>query len=197
VDVCDQLLHRFLPNGDVLGDFAAITLQMDRVNQQDVARRDFVGGKGKSTRGHECSIWVPHFEPGAQRRDTTGNCDLLSDILTFSRRKIRNNVNLEAGEGRDGNGCIVKITHLFHSDHVCIDPANVSMNRRDLRPFRRHRGIGVSAGKPLNIPKRHSHGLRGSGRWSGGLRTRISADRKKGDENDPSRFRHEPDDSAN
>jgi len=29
------------------------------------------------------------------------------------------------------------------------------------------------------------------------LRTRISADRKKGDENDPSRFRHEPDDSAN
>jgi hypothetical protein len=28
------------------------------------------------------------------------------------------------------------------------------------------------------------------------LRTRISADPKQGDEKDPSRFRHEPDDSA-
>src|SRR5207248_7396197 len=158
--------------------------------------RDFVGGKGKPTWGDERSIWFPHFDPGAQRRKTAGNCDLLPDILTFSRRKIRNNVNLEAGEGRDGNGCIVKIADLFHSDHVCIDPANVSMNRRDLRPFRRHRGIGVSAGKPLNIPKRHSHDLRGSSRWSGGLRTRISADRDKSDENDPSQFPHASDDSA-
>src|SRR5438445_12984584 len=97
VVVLDELLHRFLPNGDVLVDFDTINLKIDRVNQQDMARRDFVGGKGKSTRGHECSIWVPHVEPGAQRRDTTGNCDLLPDVLTFSRRKIRNNVNLEAG----------------------------------------------------------------------------------------------------
>jgi hypothetical protein len=69
---------------------------MDRVNQQDMARRDFVGSKGKPTGRDERSMWLPHFKPGAQRRDTTGNCDLLSDILTFSRRKIRNNVNLEA-----------------------------------------------------------------------------------------------------
>src|SRR2546430_5912087 len=161
-----------------------------------MARRDFVGGKGKSTRWDECSIWFPHFDPGAQRWETARNCDLLSDILTFPRRKIGNNVNFEAGKRRDRNGCLVKVTDFLHSDHICIDPAYVSMDRRDLRPFRCDRGIGVSAGKPLNIPKRHSHGLRGSDGWTGGLRTGISTDRKKSDEDDPSQFRHEPDDSA-
>jgi len=70
------------------------------------------------------------------------------------------------------------------------------MDRRDLRPFRRHGRVWVSPGKPLNIPKRHSHALRGSDGWTGSLRTGISADRKKSDEDDPSQFRHEPDDSA-
>ena len=163
---------------------------MDRVNQQDMMRRNFVGGKGKSTRWDERPIWFPHFEPGTQWREAAGNCDLLSDVLTFPRRKIGNDVNFESGKWRDGNGRIVKITDLFHSDHVCVDPAHVSMDRRDLRAFRCHRGVGVAAGKPLNIPKRHSHSLRGSGGRSGRLSREISANRKKSDQSNPSKCRH-------
>src|SRR5438477_12906448 len=101
MDVRDQLLHRFFPNGDVLRDFATISLQMDPVNQQEMTRRDFVGGKGKSARRDERAIWFPHFDPGTQRWETAGNCNLLSDVLTFPRRKVGNNINFEPGKRRD------------------------------------------------------------------------------------------------
>src|SRR5205823_7493451 len=110
-----------------------------------MARRDFVGSKGKSTRWDECSIWFPHFDPSAQRRETARNCDLLSDILTFPRWKIGNNINFEAGEARDRNGSVVKVMDLFYSDHICIDPTYVSIDGYDLRPFRRYRGVGMSS----------------------------------------------------
>jgi hypothetical protein len=76
-----KLPHRFFADGDILGNFAAITFQVDRINQQDMAWRDFVGGKGKSSWWNECTIRFPHFDPGTERREPARNCDLLTDIL--------------------------------------------------------------------------------------------------------------------
>src|SRR5437762_12996359 len=83
MDVRDQLLHRFFPNGDVLGDFATITLQMDRVNQQEMTRRDFVAGNGKSARRDEPPIWFPPLHPRTPRSHTARHSNLLSHLLTF------------------------------------------------------------------------------------------------------------------
>ena len=60
-DVGEELLHGLFANPDVLVDFSAVALQVNGVNEQELARSELISGEGKPARRHKCARRLPQF----------------------------------------------------------------------------------------------------------------------------------------
>src|SRR5207237_9276110 len=77
IDMRTQLAHRFFADRNIFPDIAKVALEMHGINQEQLARRDFVGGKRESPRWNERAIRFPFLGPCAQWSYTTGDSDFF------------------------------------------------------------------------------------------------------------------------
>src|SRR4051812_20160861 len=105
---------------------------MERVNEQKLARRGFVSGKGKTARRHNYTRRFPQFRPCAERLESARDSDLLRFVLSFAWRKVRANVHLESGQRFYGERRVIVIADFFECDDVGVELCKINMHRLDL-----------------------------------------------------------------
>ena len=116
-----ELAHRFFADGDVLDQLAAVALQMHRVDEQQLLRRDLVGGEGEPARRSDRAAGFPIFRPRAHRLQAAGDRDLLRFRLSFARREVRADIDFESGERLDGERGAFQIAHFLQADDVGVE----------------------------------------------------------------------------
>lgn len=123
-----QLVHRLFADPDVFSDVAAVALEVEGVNEQDLAGRQLVSGEGETARRRNGHARLPLLGPGAQRRETAGDGNLLGLPLVFARREIGTDIHFKSVERFHGKRGVPEIADFFQGNEVGIDLSEVGMN---------------------------------------------------------------------